>query len=42
MKDKTKELNKSSDNQKEEITINPASIDDNIKDEVKEIKESIK
>lgn len=39
MKDKTKELNKSSDNQKEEITINPASIDDNIKDEVKEIKD---
>ena len=39
MKDKTKELNKSSDNKKEEITINPASIDDNIKDEVKEIKD---
>lgn len=39
MKDKTKELNKSSENKKEEITINPASIDDNIKDEVKEIKD---
>ena len=39
MKDKTKELNKRSENKKEEITINPASIDDNIKDEVKEIKD---
>ncbi|NLZ35571.1 MAG: flagellar biosynthesis protein FlhF, partial [Clostridiales bacterium] len=39
MKDKTKELNENLESCKEEIAVTPAVIDDNIKDEVKEIKE---
>lgn len=39
MKDKTKELNNNLEGSKEEIAVTPAVIDDNIKDEVKEIKE---
>lgn len=39
MKDKTKELNNNLEGSKEEIAVTPAVIDNNIKDEVKEIKE---
>lgn len=39
MKDKSKDINSNLDSKKEDIAVSPAVIDDNIKDEVKEIKE---